>query len=356
MRPYADHIAKQNGRQPLEMANEGIHAPGLPHQSHTGGGADGEQAAPHPRGQGHQQPLPGRHLRLHRQHGEHHRNVVDDGGEQAYDHIGLGRIPLIEELGRQRQIPHEAEPADAHHHPVEEEQGVPLGLGNLVEHIERHYGAEAQQPRLVTGALIEGALPRQDARLGLAQVEAEKLQIAQPRHHAEHRGQLQEVMAGDGRPYGEEEEQHYGGGPAPERHLLVQHPGGMARHHQAHQEGRDQEVEQAGDEEREELAEGHLARLPHHQGGDVAEGAEGAAGIGRHHYVDAGQVDEAAILVGHIEHHCAHQERSGEVVHHGGDEESQEPGEPEQGAQAEPGPHQAGAQGGNSSLSSMALM
>ena len=34
------------------------------------------------------------------------------------------------------------------------------------------------------------------------------------------------------------------------------------------------------------------------------------------------------------------------IVHHGGDEESQEPGEPEQGAQAEPGPHQAGAQGG----------
>ncbi|MNL06622.1 hypothetical protein D3C87_1272620 [compost metagenome] len=153
-------------------------------------------------------------------------------------------------------------------------------------------------------------------------------------------------MAGDGRPYGEEEEQHYGGGPAPERHFLVQHPGGMARHHQAHQEGRDQEVEQAGDEEREELAEGHLACLPHHQGGDVAEGAEGAAGIGRHHYVDAGQVDEAAILVGHIEHYCAHQKRSGEVVHYGGDEEGQEPGEPEQGAQAEPGPHQAGAQGG----------
>ena len=48
MRPYADHIAKQNGRQPLEVAEEGIHAPGLPHQSHTGGGADYQQTATRP--------------------------------------------------------------------------------------------------------------------------------------------------------------------------------------------------------------------------------------------------------------------------------------------------------------------
>ncbi|MNF42569.1 hypothetical protein D3C84_236260 [compost metagenome] len=119
----------------------------------------------------------------------------------------------------------------------------------------------------------------------------------------------------------------------------------MARHHQAHQEGRDQEVEQGGDEEREELAEGHLARLPHHQGGDVAKGAEGAAGIGRHHYVDAGEVDEAAIPPRHLEHHAAHQERRGHVVRHRRDEEGQDTREPEQGAQAITRAHQGGAQG-----------
>jgi hypothetical protein len=43
--------------------------------------------------------------------------------------------------------------------------------------------------------------------------------------------------------------------------------------------------------------------LPHHQGGDVAKGAEGAARIGRHDDVDAGQVDEAALPVGHVEDH-----------------------------------------------------
>jgi len=95
---------------------------------------------------------------------------------------------------------------------------------------------------MVAGALVEGTLPRQDATLCLAQVETEELQITQPRHHAKHRGQVQKVMAGDGGAYGEEEEQHYGGGTAPEHHLLIEHPGGMARHHQTHQAGRDQEV------------------------------------------------------------------------------------------------------------------
>jgi hypothetical protein len=52
-----------------------------PMRATPGRGADGEQAAPYPRRQGHQQPLALGHIGLHTQHREHHRDIVDDGGE-----------------------------------------------------------------------------------------------------------------------------------------------------------------------------------------------------------------------------------------------------------------------------------
>ncbi len=119
----------------------------------------------------------------------------------------------------------------------------------------------------------------------------------------------------------------------------------MARHHQAHQDGRDQKIEQGGNKQGEELAKLHLARLPHHQGGDIAKGTERPSGVGGDHYVDAGKIDKTPITIGHLQHHGAHQERSGQVVCHRRNTKSKPTGQPEQGAQVKAGSHQPGTQG-----------
>ena len=72
--------------------------------------------------------------------------------------------------------------------------------------------------------------------------------------------------------------------------------GYLASHCQAQEHGRNQPVHDRGDEQGEEFLKLHNTLLPDHQRGDVTEGREGTAGIGRHHDVDTGHGDELGVL------------------------------------------------------------
>ncbi|CAJ1783232.1 hypothetical protein LMCDFJHI_00879 [Aeromonas salmonicida] len=153
---------------------------------------------------------------------------------------------------------------------------------------------------------------------------------------------MQKTVAEHSRGDGQQKQQHYAPGPPLQIDILTGGIGHMTRHHQTHQQGWHQKIEQGRNEQGEKLAKLHLASLPHHQGGDVAKGAEGTAGIGRDHDIDAGKIDEASIPVGDFQHNGAHQECSGEVVGHRRDAKCQPPRQPEQGSQLKAGPDKPG--------------
>ena len=117
---------------------------------------------------------------VHGQDREHDRDVVDDGGDEAHRDIGRGRPPLhVHELRGHGQVADEAEAADAEDHPVEEQQGVPLGSGHLVEDVERAMCPPGRPPaRHALGV----ASCRACGGCGL-QEEAEELEIAQASQH-----------------------------------------------------------------------------------------------------------------------------------------------------------------------------
>ena len=108
---------------------------------------------------------------------------------------------------------------------------------------------------------------------------------------------MQEVVEGDGSGNRAEEEEH-----DPLRAPLHEHPVGVRggagvgdRH--VHEHGGDQVGDDGGHEELEEGRELDVPRLPHHQGGDITERTERTAGVGRHHDIDAAEVDELGISV-----------------------------------------------------------
>ncbi len=102
-----------------------------------------------------------------------------------------------------------------------------------------------------------------------------------------------------------------------------------------HDDGGHQPVHRRGHEEVEEFGEAELAGLPDHQCGDVTEGREGAAGVGRDHKRNAGQCHEARRVGADGQNHRAHDQCGGQVVEQGRQEEGQDAGEPEQLAIAE---------------------
>ena len=87
-----------------------------------------------------------------------------------------------------------------------------------------------------------------------------------------------------------------------------------------------------------------MAALPHHQGRDVPERAEGAARIRRHDNIDAGDTDEPPVAASDGQDHRAHHQRCREVVDEGRQEEADDAGDPEQLPVAETLAHEPGAQ------------
>ena len=144
------------------------------------------------------------------------------------------------------------------------------------------------------------------------------------------------------------------GGGKQERHGqragLQPHAGGLrrwtaARHGEMHQRRRHDEVDERRQKQIEELEEGELLLLPNHQGGDVAEGREGAAGIGRDHEGDARDDEERPRLPPDRQGHGAHDEDRGQVVEHARQEEGEDAGDPEEPAVGEPVADEPAAQG-----------
>ena len=187
--------------------------------------------------------------------------------------------------------------------------------------------------------------------MGLLQVVTEELQVGQPRHHAQHRRQVEEVVETDRGDDGGQEQQHDTLRAPFHRNDFVAGRGFGVGHRHLHDRSRDQEIDYRGNKQQEKTPEvdcslGRLDfLLPDHQGGDVTERAEGAAGIGGDHHVDAAEADETRIVRTHGHDHGAHQQGGGQVVGYRRDEERQPACDPEQGAVAEALADQPGAQG-----------
>ena len=276
------------------------------------------------------------HLWLHGQYREHHRNVVDHRRNDTERDIGPGRVPLVvHHVRQQSEIAHEAKTANAHDDTIEEQQGVPLSPGDPVEHIEGDHAAELLELLPVALLGIDGALAVQRLGQALAQIEAKELQIAQSGHHAKHRRQVQQGVAGNGGGHREQEQDDDAACPTLELHRLLEAVRGAIVDEEAHHHRRDHKVDQRGNQQFEELLKFDQAGLPDHQGGDVAEGAEGATCVGCDHDVDTAEIDEALVTFGHLGHHRTHQQRRGQVVGDRRDDEGKAAGEPEQGAVAE---------------------
>ncbi len=160
------------------------------------------------------------------------------------------------------------------------------------------------------------------------------LQVAQAQHHAEGRRQVQEIPEGNRRGDGQRKENNDAIGARLGAHVL----GGGLRAlsvgmPNCMMSGRHQPVDQRGHEQDEEFKERQLVLLPDHQGGDVAEGREGAAGIGRHDDADAGQRRRSAANCVPIASTTAPMiKRRRQVVEHAERKKASDAGEPEQAA------------------------
>ena len=155
---------------------------------------------------------------------------------------------------------------------------------------------------------------------------------------------MEELLEGHGRGDGAEEERADDPGAPLELHLVGAGLGVLVRNGEAHDGRRHQVVDHRRQEERKELEEAGMALLPDHEGGDVPKGAEGAAGIGRHDDVDAAHAHKARVAAAHRQDHRAHQQRGGQVVGNGRQEEGDDAGNPEELAVAELPAHQPAAQ------------
>ena len=118
----------------------------------------------------------------------------------------------------------------------------------------------------------------------------------------------------------------------------------MLLHKKTHDDCGNQIVHQGRDCQGKELIEFDNARLPDHQGGNVPKGAEGPAGVGGNHDINAAQIDEAAVTLGDFHDHRTHQQGRCEVVGNRRNNKSEAAGYPEQGPVTEAFAYQPGTQ------------
>ena len=244
---------------------------------------------------------------MHGQHGEHHRDIVHDRGQQADGDVGAGGAEVgVHDLRGDRQVAEETQAADTHHHAIEKQQRVPFGIGDTAEHIERNDIAHL--------ALCLFA-PRAMVVLGqLGQVKAKQLQIAETGQHADDRRQVEKVVERHGGDDSGEKQADNRQRAGAHLHRFGGAGGLQSGNRKLHQQCRHQEVHQGGYEQVEELPELDHAFLPDHQCGDVAERAEGAAGVGADDNIDAREQDEALVVAAHRKHHRTHQQGGRQVV------------------------------------------
>ena len=324
-------IAGDDGRSPLQVAEEGVLALRRTHQRHSRRRADGQHGAAHAGRQRDQVPLIKVHFGVHAQHREHHRNVVDDGRQHANQDVGGGGAePVVHGDRGQFEVADIAQSAHREDHAEEEQQRIPLRVADIGEHVEAAMAVAV----LVVGAEQE------------FQAVAVEHQEGHAHHHAHEGREVQELLEADGSDDGQGEQAADDQGALFHLDLLFF---GEARRFVGNGEMHDgrghHEVDHGRDEEMEKIEEFRLARLPDHQSGNVAEGAEGAAGIGRADQVDEAQGNEGRAVGTHRHHHRAYQQGRGQVVGDRRQEESNDAGDPKQLAVIELAADQPGTQG-----------
>ena len=78
-----------------------------------------------------------RHVGVHGEDREHDRDIVDDGGEEAYGDVGVCCAPVtVEDVGGDFEVADIAEAADAEDDAEEEEERVPFCGGDVIEDVE----------------------------------------------------------------------------------------------------------------------------------------------------------------------------------------------------------------------------
>ena len=123
-------------------------------------------------------------------------------------------------------------------------------------------------------------------KVHFSNVVAVHLQHPESGHHAQERGHVKEVVHGHGEGDGGQEQGNHHITPLFDMSALAHWLGPALGDRQRHAHGRYQPIYQGRDKQIEELEKLDDTLLPHHQGGDVAEGTERPAGIGRNNDID----------------------------------------------------------------------
>ena len=225
-----------------------------------------------------------RHLRVHLDDRRHDGNVVDHCRCKSDKHVSCGRSELpVAHVRQHVEIADRRETAHAQDDAVEEEEGVPLGAGDMLE-----------QHRTASRRRFHSRHDR--ARPGSLQPVGQGLEIAEAEHHAESRGQSEERLKAHRGSERECEHDHDRGAavlhaiPLAGRHFGTAVGQGKVHASRGHEIGDDGRQEQM-----KEVEEIEQPGLPYHQRGDVTEGAPCAAGIRGDHDIDAGQRDETRV-------------------------------------------------------------
>ena len=330
MHPDAGRITQRNRPAPAQVPEKSIDAARLAHQGHTRRRTDRQQRAADTGSQRHQQPVTMGHVGIHAEDGKHDRDIVDDGGGDADQHIGRQRPEIgIGRLGQETQVAERTQPADTEHHAIKEHQRVPLDALHADEDIEGSAGRLEALRNLPCQAVGTGVVP-QFAKFLPTQKKAVDAQQTNSRHHAQRRWQMQEVVHAHGHRNGQAKQSDHHIATRLDHRTQLQTGRLGVRNGKGHDRGRHQPVDERGQEKCEELPESHHTLLPDHQRRDIAKGTEGAAGIGRHHDIHAAHGDEARIAGTDRDHHCAHHQCRRQVVEDRGEKKCQHTAYPEQ--------------------------
>src|SRR5215213_4451664 len=253
MRNNAGGVAECYRPGPTEMAAEGVDAPRLAHERDPSGGADRQETAAHPRRESDEEPLPKRHIRIHRKYGKHQWNVVHDRRQDPDRNIGHGWPEIeIQNLTGESEIAQHPETRHSEDDAEKEQQRIPLYLRDLREGIEHH-----------VSIILPPAQDLQHIR--------EKLQVPEAEHHAERRLKSEEIFEAH-RGYdscGKKRDDPYRAGP--HAHAVGSCPGFDPRDSEMHDSCGHDEIEDRRNKKQKEAEKIHLAFLPHHERCDIAE-------------------------------------------------------------------------------------
>lgn len=327
---YACHVAdKGYPRDALHVPAEGYLLQS--HHYHAGSRTDNEHRAAHACAISQQLPEDAvlRHVaylghRVHAHATGNQGNVVDDAGQYAYDagdEIVIAIEDVIQTLAHYRQHAYLLQARYSHEDAEEEEDGA---------HVDARDDVDNALLRAAVGAVF------------LVAVEQFGDQPKQAEHqkYADKRGDMREGL--------EDGDEHQSAYTDPEDCLALAFCQGVvdgvrfhgcargqrALEREGEQVGRDDDGNERGDEEFfDDSGRRDEAFVPEHDGGDVADGREGASGVGGND--DQRCVDEAVFVVGHqLAQYHDHDDGRGHVVEDGGQEEGEDGDAPEQGALA----------------------